>query len=292
MRRDASNACPVLLLVLSHPMHRKSRSLLNSHPLTAPTEFPLHLLHVSLAGHFKDQVSYLLLNVGRSLEATTRSADRAMLRSPVQAPVRVPSPSAPPSPGFMQQQQHQSQYGVRHPVQSTPGQYAGGPLGPGAFPGQQRPRAASNMDSNAGVMYATPRPGIPPGPQRGMPPGQGMMSPPPPRTPSAASTRFPQQLQIPIGGIIPSQSVSPVSPPTDIGGTAGMAGVGRRGFAAAARVALFAHQMGNMTSPTESLRSPLTSPQDQIPGMDGRRPNAPRYLNIVPAADYGASSQC
>lgn len=60
-----------------------------------------------------------------------------------------------------------------------------------------------------------------------------------------------------------------------------MAGVGRRGFAAAARAAMFTHQMGGALSPTGNL-----APADQIVGMDGRRANAPRYLDIASATTY------
>jgi hypothetical protein len=60
---------------------------------------------------------------------------------------------------------------------------------------------------------------------------------------------------------------------TQIGGEAGMAGVGRRGFAAAARAAMFA-PLHDHSPPS------LTNDNKLIPGMDGRRANAPRYLDI------------
>ena len=55
---------------------------------------------------------------------------------------------------------------------------------------------------------------------------------------------------------------------TKCGGAAGMAGVGRRGFAAAARAAMMA----------ASVPSPHHHPM--APSADGRRANAPRYLDI------------
>jgi hypothetical protein len=58
---------------------------------------------------------------------------------------------------------------------------------------------------------------------------------------------------------------------TKSGGEAGMAGVGRRGFAAAARAALF-------TAPPPQHNQPPSI--NHIPGMDGRRANAPMYLDI------------
>lgn len=66
-----------------------------------------------------------------------------------------------------------------------------------------------------------------------------------------------------------------------------MAGVGRRGFAAAARAAMFT--MGPMPpmSPDPNAMTFGTPGQ----GMDGRRANAPRFLDIASAAKYGAS-QC
>ena len=54
----------------------------------------------------------------------------------------------------------------------------------------------------------------------------------------------------------------------------------------AARAAMFAHQMG-MSSPLDDL-----SHLDHIPGMDGRRANAPRYLDITSAINYRESNAC
>lgn len=189
--------------------------------------------------------------------------DPAMLRTPMQAPVRVASPaSSAPPPG---------PYGMRHPVQSTPSWS----MSPGVVRSpspSQRPRATTNTGPD---LYATG------GPARQPSPNPQMM--PPPRTPSAASVR-PYQMSIPVGGTMgpPQQQARSPQVDTKVGGDAGMAGVGRRGFAAAARAAMFAHQMGTQAhSPVESV-----SHADQIPGMDGRRANAPRFLDIASAANY------
>ncbi|KAI0345332.1 hypothetical protein BDW22DRAFT_1343584 [Trametopsis cervina] len=85
-----------------------------------------------------------------------------------------------------------------------------------------------------------------------------------------------------------SPGVPPAASPvaeidTKIGGEAGMAGVGRRGFAAAARAAMFAHQVGGMHPGTPD---PHMSMSSQYAGMDGRRANAPRFLDIASANQY------
>ena len=206
-----------------------------------------------------------------------------VLRAPVQAPMRTPSPSAPMPPA--RAPSASSQYSIRHPVQSTPAQYASG--GPGSIrspsPGQ-RPRATSGFD-DPNVIYSTARPAPPPAPMRGPSPGMNMG--PPARSPPAGMGQFPPMA---VGGIFPPQGGMPppprpaVDPDTKTGGEAGMAGVGRRGFAAAARAAMFAHQMGGYHpgSPVNELPGP-----DHIHGMDGRRANAPRFLDIASAIPYG-----
>jgi PDZ and LIM domain protein 5/6/7 len=64
---------------------------------------------------------------------------------------------------------------------------------------------------------------------------------------------------------------------TKIGGEAGMAGVGRRGFAAAARAAMFTT---HSPAPTPTPRINNNNNNNFIPEMDARRANAPRYLDI------------
>lgn len=79
-----------------------------------------------------------------------------------------------------------------------------------------------------------------------------------------------------IGPLPPRSPVPPNEPDTQIGGEAGMAGVGRRGyFAAAARAAMF----------TASSNHGGVMPHDRgtTDGMDGRRANAPMYLDISTA---------
>ncbi|TFK92297.1 hypothetical protein K466DRAFT_241142 [Polyporus arcularius HHB13444] len=79
----------------------------------------------------------------------------------------------------------------------------------------------------------------------------------------------------------------PREPDTKTGGEAGMAGVGRRGFAAAARVAMFT-SMGPAPpmSPDPNGMGPMVPNQ----GMDGRRANAPRFLDIASATRYAAAN--
>lgn len=70
---------------------------------------------------------------------------------------------------------------------------------------------------------------------------------------------------------------------TKIGGEAGMAGVGRRGFAAAARAALFANNFG----PSRDDPFTVVANMDAVQGMDGRRANAPTFLDISSVTNYG-----
>lgn len=72
-----------------------------------------------------------------------------------------------------------------------------------------------------------------------------------------------------------------VEPDTKTGGEAGMAGVGRRGFAAAARAAMFVMPTGSSDPPRLSVQ-----------GMDGRRANAPKYLDINTTALEASTSRC
>ncbi len=63
---------------------------------------------------------------------------------------------------------------------------------------------------------------------------------------------------------------------TKSGGAAGMAGVGRRGFAAAARAAMFASSAPpSVRSPTSPQRAPWNSAPSSPPPMDGRRAYPP-----------------
>lgn len=205
----------------------------------------------------------------------------------MQAPPRVPSPAANPPPLHARGPSTASQFSVRQPVQSTPTQYA--PVPPGGLRSPspaQRPRATTDLNPSADVIYSTGRAGPSSGPARGPPPNPNMNGPG--RSLSNASVNPYAPPSMPVGGVFSPQGMGMPPPPevdTKTGGEAGMAGVGRRGFAAAARAAMFAHQIGiHATSPVDSL-----SPADQIPGMDGRRANAPRFLDIASATNYGES---
>jgi len=117
-------------------------------------------------------------------------------------------------------------------------------------------------------------PPVPPGAPFARPPGQPVPSPGPGTIP------FPSSAPI----LPPPVSARQPPPPplsfahsrhrvldneidTKIGGEAGMAGVGRRGFAAAARAAMYA-----------ASRSPSRQPAHVIPG-NGHRTNVPQYLD-------------
>ncbi|OCH93431.1 hypothetical protein OBBRIDRAFT_817827 [Obba rivulosa] len=89
----------------------------------------------------------------------------------------------------------------------------------------------------------------------------------------------------------PHTGVPPLSPDLEIdtksGGEAGMAGVGRRGFAAAARAAMFALPVAPATPAPggDNLWSDMVPYQ----GMDGRRPNAPKFLDIGLGSNYASA---
>ncbi|KAH9930727.1 uncharacterized protein B0H18DRAFT_993287 [Fomitopsis serialis] len=126
-----------------------------------------------------------------------------------------------------------------------------------------------------------------------------------PQTPSTSGRQFDRRPSNLGNGPPPPMPTSPPGPPpvptstpapgpirspvpdidTKIGGAAGMAGVGRRGFAAAAHAAMLATSMGRF----EGAASPLMIPGQ---GMDGRRANAPKFVDVVSAARYGAYSTC
>ncbi|TFY55821.1 hypothetical protein EVG20_g9179, partial [Dentipellis fragilis] len=128
------------------------------------------------------------------------------------------------------------------------------------YEGQAPPRPPSGYrrPSNASIAPpSTPSPRLPPSSPYASPriPGSPYSPGPSPASPA------------------PSQYAPPLSPhpeeiDTKTGGEAGMAGVGRRGFAAAARAAMFAG------AATHAFLGPAPT------GMDGRRPNAPGWLDI------------
>ncbi|KAI0647331.1 hypothetical protein C8Q79DRAFT_620800 [Trametes meyenii] len=117
------------------------------------------------------------------------------------------------------------------------------------------------------------------------------------RAPSAASVRPSLDQQRPPyigggGGPPPARTPPPPvgtprpEPNTQTGGEAGMAGVGRRGFAAAARAAMFTMGPAPPMPQDPNAMTPMTPGL----GMDGRRANAPRFLDIASATKYATAN--
>ncbi|KAJ3488533.1 hypothetical protein NLJ89_g11607 [Agrocybe chaxingu] len=167
----------------------------------------------------------------------------------VNSPIRGPSPTAPLPPPPPQ---------ARSPPRNRP------PPPGSAFPPPNR-GPGFNGPPGPGPMGLPPRQGMP-----GIPPPNAMgprgMRPPPGSISMGPGGPPPPNIRLP-----PAGSHQSFVPPaergidTKSGGEAGMAGVGRRGFAAAARAAMF-------VSPSDR---PL-GPQPQY----NRRPNAPQFLDI------------
>ncbi|CAL1705132.1 unnamed protein product [Somion occarium] len=117
-----------------------------------------------------------------------------------------------------------------------------------------------------------------------------------PRPPTSPGPSMPSTGGFDLGQVIPnghpiSPAQMPYSPPapdidTKIGGEAGMAGVGRRGFAAAARAAMFANNMANAMDVGRDDQSAVFLNINAVQGMDGRRANAPNFLDIASARNY------
>ncbi|KAI0372934.1 hypothetical protein BV20DRAFT_938788 [Pilatotrama ljubarskyi] len=190
--------------------------------------------------------------------------------------------------------------GVRHPVQSNPAPYTSTRpdprMGPGATgamsPLSVRQRSGTNssgrpsFDQGPEVIYSTDA--------RARTPAN---DPNRMRAPSSASMRpsFDQQRPPFMGGpppppMTPTPPVGTprIEPNTQSGGEAGMAGVGRRGFAAAARAAMFTTNLGLAPPMLQdpNVRGPMTPGL----GMDGRRANAPRFLDIASATKFAANT--
>ncbi|TBU65549.1 hypothetical protein BD310DRAFT_971655 [Dichomitus squalens] len=108
------------------------------------------------------------------------------------------------------------------------------------------------------------------------PPFVGAGPPPPAQTPPLMAP--PRSVGTP----------APGEPDTKSGGEAGMAGVGRRGFAAAARAAMFTTHMG--PAPVVDANGMVGPSMQPNQGMDGRRANAPRFLDIASATRYAANT--
>ncbi|TFL02979.1 hypothetical protein BDV98DRAFT_411084 [Pterulicium gracile] len=159
-------------------------------------------------------------------------------------------------------------------------------------PGSTRMRTMSNASS-----IRTPPPQMPP--PQGLPPPTPRVNtpshqhvPPSPASPrfqnrQPSSSYFPPQPQPPsiheqqgYGGAPPSSPFPPPQDPdTKIGGEAGMAGVGRRGFAAVARAAMFTqHQpFHHPQYPPQGVDGSLALPPG---GMGNRRGGSPGNLDI------------
>ncbi|KAI8989701.1 hypothetical protein BD414DRAFT_314148 [Trametes punicea] len=182
--------------------------------------------------------------------------------------------------------------GVRHPVQSNPAPYSSTRPEPGMVSGAgamspplARQRSGTNasarpsFDYGPDIIYSTD--------QRARTPANDPVRM---RAPSTASVRPSLDQQRPpyVGGDPLPIGTPHVEPDTKIGGEAGMAGVGRRGFAAAARAAMFASNLG--PAPPMLQDPNAMAPMALGQGMDGRRANAPRFLDISSATKYAASS--
>ncbi|KAH6895049.1 hypothetical protein BKA70DRAFT_1439211 [Coprinopsis sp. MPI-PUGE-AT-0042] len=184
-------------------------------------------------------------------------------RLPFGAPPRSgPSPAPPGNRGGPSPAPPGNRGGPAPPMEESATTTTGGipPPRPG-MPPQRGPSPPSNQGGPQGM-----RAGMPPGPQ-GMRPGmgppgpradgpQGRMAPPPPLgslptrtaspfilppgTPGGPNRSYTPQLSPALTNFPPGQVISENDIDTKTGGEAGMAGVGRRGFAAAARAAMFA----------------------------------------------------
>ncbi|KAI0780658.1 hypothetical protein BD413DRAFT_462349 [Trametes elegans] len=190
--------------------------------------------------------------------------------------------------------------GARQPAQPAPTPYgASRPdprAGPGAGGAMSPPSARQRSGTNASA-----RPPFEQGPEiiystdaRSRTPAN---DPSRIRAPSSASMRPSLDQQRPYMGNPPPPSRTPpspvgtprIEPNTQTGGEAGMAGVGRRGFAAAARAAMFTMGGAPMMPPL-SPTGMSGGPSSPGGGMDGRRANAPRFLDIASATRYAATT--
>ncbi|KAF8912075.1 hypothetical protein CPB84DRAFT_751324 [Gymnopilus junonius] len=170
--------------------------------------------------------------------------------------------------------------------------FSNGPRGPPLSSGPpMRNGTPQPMNNN----FAPPRSGPSPAPSSGYsgqpypparPPtsmsmsGPRAMGPPPPgpgRSPAPPPARPPPGMDLP-----PNEEFVPPAErgiDTKSGGAAGMAGVGRRGFAAAARAAMFVAPIG--VSQQHQQNMSIAHPMYGNPSPNGRRPpNAPKFLDI------------
>ncbi|KAF7975818.1 hypothetical protein HWV62_8361 [Athelia sp. TMB] len=137
-------------------------------------------------------------------------------------------------------------------------------------PPDRRPSFDSRPPPDSGVRPLRQSSQLMPQATRSSPPLPSPGSMPPP-----GSLPFPSTPDFPPPG--PPRSPVQVEPDTKIGGEAGMAGVGRRGFAAAARAAMFAHTVSGAHVGAGWAGGGVG---EVVGGMAERRDNAPRYLDI------------
>ena len=226
---------------------------------------------------------------------------------------RAPSRGAPsPAP---------SRNGIRSPgplSSRAPPSHTQSPFTPASSARPLIPRHSEGASDLPPVHQDRPRPNVPPNVLSGntqplafraqssnarIPPTLNTRSPALRRPPSPLAQGF-QGAHDPPQALVPGHRVrTPTSPTpsnysshsqhfigseidTKSGGVAGMAGVGRRGFAAATRAALFA------ASPVSSPPSPAPAPWNSAPysdqGMDGMRVDVPPLAVLNPS--IGTSS--
>ena len=189
-------------------------------------------------------------------------------RSPVQRRPSVPqSPPDAPSPMYRRPSNAQSSLETRSPMQRRPATPQSPPNAPSLILG--RPSESRSQFAQAGNYGASDDPRSAPMAQPNHHPVRAITSP----TPSGFSSR------------------SFVSPEIDTksGGTAGMAGVGRRGFAAAARAAMFASSPSRVQPPTADISTPWLSRPSSPQIVDGYRVNTPPLGTLDPPTGMSSS---
>ncbi|EAU88673.2 hypothetical protein CC1G_01046 [Coprinopsis cinerea okayama7 len=163
-------------------------------------------------------------------------------------PPQGPPPPGPPPPGgpgmrpgMPPQGPPGGPPGMRPgmPLQGPPPPMGGPPPPPGGLPN----RTASPFINGPRMM--SPAPGGPPGVPFGVPPRSYTPGAPPPMMPPPPP---------------PGQMISETDIDTKSGGEAGMAGVGRRGFAAAARAAMFVAPLNRSLAPQPQPPNHLQAP--------------------------------
>ncbi|KLO18540.1 hypothetical protein SCHPADRAFT_936039 [Schizopora paradoxa] len=236
-------------------------------------------------------------------------------RPPPQTP--LPPPLVIPSSGFpMHRQQSpapRSPLTPRSAEGSTPPPMNASRAGTPAIRGPQQHQQPYQHQQNRSMQLTSP---VAPPPRGHSPLSASPQGPPPNLSLNANMQRMrsPSSVSVPPSASAPQfpppgtrdappsviearlNQVAPPPPPPTVNGEVNMAGVGRRAFQAAAHAAMLSASFGARPS---GMQSPLNGhPQgqppwgaapDQLsesrirtppPGMDGRRNNAPRHLNI------------